>query len=610
VVAYRGPVRRILFAVGAFILLVAAGFGVWMAIESRKHPLPTIETTRRRLEYEGLTRYAAREQRGHFLPPDAITIALDERFVQRVISSSLPFEAWVKDSTIQVRLESAKFDIERGFGRVVLSGTGRLVADTTMFADLLIQGVVGLRSVDFSTEHMGLRINITDVEVVRSGPSGLVGGLANPVVAFFGRKKAADLNELEPKLDIPLQIAHSIDLPESEGDIDVPAASLPLRTRVVATTSFGDCLVASIELMPDSVVGVPAGPPEGPWDAPPGALSFATVRKATAQLLPSQKEVEELSRRVAGLAGRDSLWQAIVTSERDITVIVPGTVVEDLVDRIASRYRTGITIDVETEIKEEVSEDLHVKVLGKKVKAGDIDLDIRIRRLGGRLVASRSPTTTLLPPDGVQLDFPLAIHDGHGVADIRAHWDPTAAAWLVCRGFDARRTLTGSIRPIPYILRGRLRFEIGPDRILARPTLRRDKVRLRIDLTQASWDSLRTTFMAQDKFLKCGMVMDPDTVVAKLKQLGARGIKVRLPGAAPPFDLPVRFEQSMDVGAVRVDVAVHDPAVIVREHYVQLGLDAELVVAREPDALPPPATSSGVRTSLGAASTGTTRAIR
>jgi hypothetical protein len=566
----------------ALAFLVAAAIGVlsaWLFLR-RPEALPTFEATRARLEAEALERYAAREARGAFLPPGAITVGLREDFVQHVLDASLPFEQWVEDSTYRVRVESARFQIERGCARVLAGGTARLASDTTVFADLLIQAVVGLRDIDYSRSQLALRLEITDVEVVRSGPL----PMANPVAGFFGRQKAADWNTLEPPLDLPVQLAHAIDLPAVEGDFTLPPATLPLRTRLLATTAYPDRLVASIELMPDSLAGEPAGPPSGPWDAPPGAprVRGAPAPARSSAALASEKRLADLAHQVAALANTDSMWNAIVTSDKRVVTILPAVVIEDVVDRLAARYRSGVAVDIQPKIYERLEEPIHVKVLGKRLKAGMMVLDIGVHALSGRLVARESPTTKLVPPDALEVSLPLTVENGRGRATILADWDPNPAAWLVCRGFHAQETLTGTIDPVPHVVRGRLRLELAPDRILARPTLARDRVRLRVNLTPASWDSVRAKFAEQDKILRCGLVLDPDSAVAKLRALGARGIRVRLPGAAPPFELPVRFESTIEGGDYRVDVAVRNPELIVRRENVQVGFDAEMKVRTGP----------------------------
>jgi hypothetical protein len=73
--------------------------------------------------------------------------------------------------------------------------------------------------------------------------------------------------------------------------------------------------------------------------------------------------------------------------------------------------------------------------------------------------------------------------------------------------------------------------------------------------------------------------MNPDTVVAKLKNFANQGIQIRLPDKIfKPFQLPVTLETEYDAVAYKIKAKTSDPAIEVREHYLRLAFKTELQV--------------------------------
>ena len=83
----------------------------------------------------------------------------------------------------------------------------------------------------------------------------------------------------------------------------------------------------------------------------------------------------------------------------------------------------------------------------------------------------------------------------------------------------------------------------------------------------------------QDKLLKCGMVMDPDSMMTKVRHLVRTKIAFRLPAALfKPFSLPVSLKKEYDAGDVRIAASVRQPEVVVEPDFLRFGFKAELAV--------------------------------
>ncbi len=588
--AARRRLRAILLglaAVAAAAAIVVIAFPERIARLASREALPSLDESRRRIAGIQMARYLARGEKGAFLPPAAVTVAVHEQFLQRSISSSLPFEEDFDHGKIEARLDSVAVDVSDGATTVTLRGRAHLVAQPAVFADLLVQGTLEIEGIDFGMGRVVPRILFTDVRVLDSGPAGL-GPWMNPVATYFTHRSAAEWNRFQPVLPLPLHFATRVELPAVQGDFSLPAIAFPVQARFVAVTALERRLVLSIELLPDSTRGAIAGPPTGPWDAPTGEVRTSMrkrflgmvgrPRKAELPPAPSVDSIAMMREAVLALSARDSLWNTLLSAEHDLTVLVPAPLLLSIVRRATSRYRSGVEVALDPDIDKNIVRPIHVKVLGKSITAGEIRAAIHVDRLRGTLVATGDPSVELQPPDALAVTMPLSLVGGLGGAHYEFEWDPKAAAWLVCKGFTAEGKLDGMVGRIQHDVEGTLRFQVEDGKVVGRSALRRDRVRLPLDLTPASWAKVRGVFAEEDRLLRCGAVMDPDSMVALLRGIGEKGVRVRLPGGLPGFELPVRFGSSVIDSTYRVGVDVGGVEVLMTRNALVVSLDGAVVL--------------------------------
>lgn len=606
--------RAVLVALVGIALLGAIVMFVFQAVLprlSQRDPLPSLDESRRRVAGVQLARYAARGERGSFLPPAALTIAVHEEFLERSLVASLPFEQVFDEGKIEARLDSAAVDVTDGAATLTLRGRARSTTNATVYADLIVQGTLGIDDVDFERGRIVPRLEFTDVRVVDSASKGL-GAWTNPVASYFTHRSAAEWNRFQPLLPLPLQFSTRVELPAVEGDVTLPAVAFPVHLRFAALTALERRLVLSIELMPDSSAGALTGPPAGPWDAPPGAPTVRVRDKLLGLVTrkspdvrppaPSPGAITLLRARVHALARADSLWSAIRQSDHDLTILLPEPLLATIVRATTDRYRRGVEVALDPDLDEWIKEEIKTRFLGKTVTAGEVSAAIHVDRVRGRLVATGEPTIDLHPPDGLAVALPLRLIGGRGTARFDVEWDPRALAWLVCKGFKARRTLDGTLGEIEHRVAGELRFTVEKGRIVGRSALRRDRVRLPLDLTAASWGRVRDVFVEQDRTLRCGAVMDPDIVLAKLRALGKKGVRVRLPGGLPGFELPLAIGSSVIDSTYLMGASVTDLELRMTRSALVVSLDGLVALRTLPELADRPAESSPLPAASSAAS--------
>jgi hypothetical protein len=575
-------VRRLGFIIGLSIALFAAVGLLLGGLASRQILNRTtsgnaraIDDARRSAQAAALRRYLERRAQGTLLPGSDLTIAVREDFLQKVIASSMPFRQSFENGRYVARLDSVRVDLEDGLALVTLTGRGALTRDSTLFADLVLEGRLGIAGINDSTGLLTPRLEITDIHVLRAGPTTLR-ALTNPAVRYFGLQKVQEWNDLQSTFHLPLKILSNLKVPAVAGDIDLPAVRLPLAIRLASVIALENRLVVSLRLLPESdstAVG-----PEAPL------RSWVTPDHTPKGLRYDAETVETLVDSVRAFAARDTLWRAVLLTDRDLVIITPRSVLSELAYRMARRYRGGANVDFRPGIHETIDEPIKVKFLGAKVNAGKIHVDIRVRHLAGQLETPGEPTVRFSPPDGLEVELPVRIRSAGGTASFFARWDPSKIASVLCHEFETQQTLSGTVRPLTHAAHATIRFTLQGGKILGQPRVRRDRLRLSFDFDDRSWRKVRDVFEEQDKFGKCGIAMDPDSMVVRLKRLGMKGVAIRLPAdLLPEFELPVSFADVYEQDQVRVVAVAFRPELLVRPEYLRFGVDGDLrIVMKAP----------------------------
>ncbi len=479
---------------------------------------------------------------------------------------------------MKLRLDKALLDFEDGLASITLLGHGRMLGPgaSPLEADLRLQthiDVVEFRP-DVGTLRAGLAI--TSAHVIRTS-GGAGSPLADPAARYFNSLKVEDWNRQRPSLEIPIRVEQQVTLPAIKGDLSVDSCRIPLVVGISALTVLQDRLVISLALGRDKG----GGPPVPVW-----TVVEPQERKR------SQNELIRLYRRgllhfghaallnrVRAFAARDSLWQGLMASDRDVVAIVPLAVLQSLCNRVARDYVQGARIDFDPHVRAHFDQEIQFRLLGGKSGAGHIVGDLLINHLHGQLRVEGNPNLKLLPPDGLELTAPIRVLQGSGRVKLDMKWDPNLLVGIVCRGFEFQQTLTGEVRPFSHVLQTRIRFDTDGPSVVGRPLVRRDRISVPCEFTPASLSKVRAALLEQDKFLKCGMVMNADSALAKLRTLVRHGVKFRMPRRLfKPFSLPVSLRQQYDAEDFRITARMEDPEVVVRPEYLRFGFRAALKV--------------------------------
>ena len=569
----RFLIWAVIAAAGALALTL-----VWRRIDE-SYPLLHTERSRESQRLANLRAYAARESLGVLLPRNDVQLAIRESLLQDVLARSLPIRQEFEGGRYEARLEHAILDMEDGIASITLLGHGRMLGPNASPLEAYLRLQTYIDVVDFRPNVGTLRagLAITAAHVIRSGG----GPAAAPAVRFFSSLKIEDWNRERPSLEIPIRVEQQVQLPPIAGDLSLDSCLIPLVIGVSALTVLQDRLVISLTLAQDLQSG------EGAEIRGPNT----TVLNREDQQLSQKKHVRRrrggrfgferdlLLRRVRALAARDSLWKGLTASDRDVVALVPLPVLQTLCNMVARSYVQGAHLDFDPNITSHFDQEIRFKLLGGSAGAGRIVGDVRVNHLRGQFRVTENPKLELLPPDGLQLTTPIRVLHGAGRVELDMRWDPSFLVAIVCRGFGFQETLTGEVPPFSHVLQTRIRFDAEGSRLVGRPLVRRDRISVPCEFTPSSLFKVREALLEQDTFLKCGTVMNADSVLTRLRTLVRRKVHFDLPRSLfKPFALPVTLQQQYDAGDFRVIGRMEDPEVVVRPDYLQFGFRAALVV--------------------------------
>jgi len=281
------------------------------------------------------------------------------------------------------------------------------------------------------------------------------------------------------------------------------------------------------------------------------------------RMLALQSRQQELWRQLNARVEADPVLALVLANEGEVLVGMRGALLKKLVTEVAARYLDRVALDLKLEARVVAQGDVHVRkaVLGD-VTAGTWHLDLVIHRVSG-VLGARTPLVEVKGDRTVTLELPVLLDKARGQATIHFAWDSKGVANVLCRDFEVTRSIDGTLLPGVHSFKGGLRLAAGDDNVLAQPTFKDVPYRLKVDLTPAAWKSVEAALNEQDSFFKCGVGIDPDKILPKLREILLQGFDVRLPKKLfRSFALPASLARSIEHNGRRLVLAIKPDALV------------------------------------------------
>jgi hypothetical protein len=310
---------------------------------------------------------------------------------------------------------------------------------------------------------------------------------------------------------------------------------------------------------------------------------------ATSDLSRLRAEHERLRGEFSRLADHDPVVTEALAQGGDVILGIRPALVEGVLREVASRYLDRVLLDLPLEKQVRDSGELKLGTFLGRLKAGTWTLDVTIHSVHGMLRA-RPPHVASAPGNMLALEIPVVLEEGHGTATVRFTWDSHSVASVLCRDFEVTKRLAGEVLAREYRVSGAFQLSAGPEALRLEPRFPRREFRIQVDLTDRSWAQVQAAIEEQDEILRCGLALDPDSLLARLRARLHEGFDVKLPRSLfRPVDFPAAVRQEATIEDHRVDLAVKTRALTITPVSVWYGADVRTRIEAEPSEAAPPA---------------------
>jgi hypothetical protein len=290
-------------------------------------------------------------------------------------------------------------------------------------------------------------------------------------------------------------------------------------------------------------------------------VGFAGCRPApgpeveAARLASLRKIYDDLHGRLEKAVAQDPLAQRVFADRGQVVVAIRSGLIEELAGTVAQRYLDRVSLDL-TAVEASDEGAIHKDTFLGRMKVGEWAVDIDIAELRISLAAVQ-PKVSLRADDRIEIELPVDVKESEGRIGIHFSWNSKSLASLVCKDFDLTRDLRGRVLPQRHVLSGALRIGSGGDSFTLTPVFPDRKIPLKVDLTPSSWQTVEAALRTQDTADRCGTLMKPENLIARLRELAAKGVKVGIPESVfRVVRLPAHLEQAVKIGDRTVNLTV------------------------------------------------------
>jgi hypothetical protein len=502
-------------------------------------------------QIQGVDALISRAEKGPLVPLSGqrAAVIVDRKLVRSLLLALVPMEHVVAER-YRVRVTDAAVEFEDGFALIRLDGRASLAGvESDVFADISVFGDLEVLRAQPTADVLETRINIVAVEARRVDVM-VEARAASDLVEELGKTELEAFAVLGSALQIPVSQEHTFQVPAvgPRGPVRIEPASVPMRLKVLEVTALHGKLFISMAA--------------GKADVPQARTTWLPQLSAPPEnsdepgdrVVVLEHKHRERHERLEDLVADDPFLREAIRVKGDLAMAVRADFALDVIREVAKRYLDRVDLrlgDIEVVRQGALTTDTF---LGR-IHAGDWTVGLSIHEVNGVLRAGE-PEVGFLEGNRVALAFPVHLEQGQGRARIDFNWDSRGIANLVCRDFALTQEIDGTVTPEAYPVRGTFALAATDKVLIARPAFSRE-FRIKLDLSPGSWDSVRARLREQDQFSKCGVAMDPEKVLAQLRELAGNGFNVRVPARVfRNIELRAHVAESVTVAQREVGVAV------------------------------------------------------
>jgi hypothetical protein len=292
-------------------------------------------------------------------------------------------------------------------------------------------------------------------------------------------------------------------------------------------------------------------------------LAVAVLAACSVAGCGGQRELDRLRREHVRLQAelqrslaQDQLAADVQRDGGHIIVAARSAFLGSLIREVSARYFDRVELRLTPALRVHHDEELKVKTIVGALTVGRWSVDLTIEQVRGTLRA-RTPELRVSGENRLAVAVPVVLEDASGRAQVHFGWDSYSLVNVICQDFAVEETIDGRLLPQRYAVRGEFALKALPRTVVARPLFPRQRIRLRVELSPESWGRIGNALIAQDRPSKCGIALNPETVLSKLEAVGREGFDVELPrGLLRDITLPAAISGSATVEGREIALSV------------------------------------------------------
>ena len=321
-----------------------------------------------------------------------------------------------------------------------------------------------------------------------------------------------------------------------------------------------------------------------------GALCGCSAKQARddeAKQQMLQQTFDILHKRLENAAAKDPLVKSAFADPGSLVVAMRSKVIEELAGTIARRYLDQVTVDLR-DVRARSAGEIRRKTFLGQLKVGAWSVSVELGELVGRLRAA-PPRVALQPPNLITLEIPVDVLETTGDAVLHFTWDSSGVANVVCNDFELTRSIRGRVLPQKHVISGAMRVANTGASLTVTPDFPDRSVDLQLDLTEQSWAVVEEALRSQNTAATCGTLMNPEQALGFLKELGRKGVGIKLPRSIfRTVRLPASLRQEVEVNRRVVGLAIQGESLRVDKSTLWSSASVTVQTRTPPGAVPTP----------------------
>ncbi|MEO8500271.1 MAG: hypothetical protein ABI565_05100, partial [Vicinamibacteria bacterium] len=257
----------------------------------------------------------------------------------------------------------------------------------------------------------------------------------------------------------------------------------------------------------------------------------------------------------------------------DVLIGLPTSLVERVVSEAISGPLRNVRLSLKDVVKASFSDEVRTKTFFGMMTLGRYDLTIKVQEVNA--VMKPKLPSLVFGANRIGIDLPVRVEAGDVKAKLFFNWDGRNLAGVVCGDLTGEHDLEAAVPPVEVRLRGRFDVEAQGEKLRVRPVIAPIDLAFKVEPQQRTWDYIDG--LIESKNAVCQAALRKAAVGQKVKDLVARGFKVRLPNSwLRPMTLPASFRDTVDVQGTSAGLAVVPTGVSVTKTRIWYGANLTL----------------------------------